>query len=121
MPKPACGGCGRPPARYDLLASAWDGSDAALLERMLDFYLKASPAATLDTIVDAGQFWAVSTRPGTDLDIDPRHEPDVVADNSAMPFADGSFDVVVYDPPHVPNRGGTAPGTSPCGSGWCGR
>jgi predicted methyltransferase len=28
-----------------------------------------------------------------------------VADNRRLPFRDGCFDVVVYDPPHVPNQG----------------
>jgi SAM-dependent methyltransferase len=46
-----------------------------------------------------------SSRPVTGLDIDPAHEPDVVGDNRAMPFGDVSFDVVVCDPPHVPNQG----------------
>jgi hypothetical protein len=39
------------------------------------------------------------------LDIDPKYKPDVIADHTAMPFAPGSFDVVVYDPPHIPNQG----------------
>ena len=39
------------------------------------------------------------------MDIDPKHEPDVVGDNRAMPFKADDFDVVVYDPPHVPNQG----------------
>jgi hypothetical protein len=33
------------------------------------------------------------------------YAPDVVGDNLDMPFRDGSFDVVVYDPPHIPNQG----------------
>jgi hypothetical protein len=39
------------------------------------------------------------------MDLDPRYEPDVISDNTNMPFGDASFDVVVYDPPHVPNQG----------------
>lgn len=31
-------------------------------------------------------------------------EPDVVADFSALPFADESFSLVVFDPPHVQRR-----------------
>jgi len=72
---------------------------------MLDFYPHTRPAAILDATVNRGRFWAGSTRPVTGLDIDPGYGPDVVGDNRAMPFADGSFDVVVYDPPHVPNQG----------------
>jgi hypothetical protein len=39
------------------------------------------------------------------LDIDPRHHPTVCGDNRMMPFANDTFDVVVYDPPHIPNQG----------------
>jgi predicted methyltransferase len=39
------------------------------------------------------------------MDIDPSHGPAIVADNTAMPLRDASFDVIVYDPPHIPNQG----------------
>jgi predicted methyltransferase len=39
------------------------------------------------------------------LDIEILHRPDVVADNTAMPFRNEALDVVVYDPPHIPNQG----------------
>ena len=39
------------------------------------------------------------------MDIDPRHKPDIVADNTNMPLDDASYDVIVYDPPHIPNQG----------------
>lgn len=32
-------------------------------------------------------------------------KPDVVGDFRAMPFADGAFDMVVFDPPHLLNLG----------------
>ena len=31
--------------------------------------------------------------------------PDVIGDFRDMPFADGSFKMVVFDPPHLPNLG----------------
>jgi DNA modification methylase len=37
--------------------------------------------------------------------MDFRHRPQIVGDNASMPFGAGAFDVVVYDPPHVPNQG----------------
>jgi len=55
--------------------------------------------------VNKGRFWRGSTRPVVGMDIDPSHRPDVVGDNRDMPFEDGVFDVVVYDPPHLPNGG----------------
>jgi SAM-dependent methyltransferase len=94
-----------PETAYDPLPSVWDGTDAELIERMLDYYPRKVPEAILDATVNAGRFWVGSSRPVTGMDIDPRHKPDVVGDNTDMPFKDGSFDVVVYDPPHVPNQG----------------
>ena len=59
----------------------------------------------LDATINRGRFWEGSSRPDIGLDIDPTHEPDVVGDNRKMPFKDAEFDVLVYDPPHVPNQG----------------
>ncbi len=90
---------------YDVLPSIWEGDDPSLLERMLDFYPRHPPEQILDATVNKGRFWEGSSRPVIGMDIDPRHEPDVIGDCTAMPFANSSFDVVVYDPPHVPNQG----------------
>ena len=90
---------------YAPLASVWYGEDAELLEHLLDFYPRKRPRKILDTTVNGGRFWRSSRRPVVGMDIDPRHHPNLVADNSAMPFSDKSFDVLVYDPPHIPNQG----------------
>jgi SAM-dependent methyltransferase len=95
------------PAALDYLPlpSVWNGSDAELLEMMLRFYPRKEPKKILDATVNRGRFWKGSKRPVIGLDIDPKYKPDVVADNRDMPFKDASFDVVVYDPPHIPNQG----------------
>ncbi len=90
---------------YEPPASVWHGSDRELLERMLNFYPREAPRRILDATVNAGRFWVGSDRNVIGLDIDHKHRPDVVADHARMPFADGCFEVVVYDPPHVPNQG----------------
>jgi SAM-dependent methyltransferase len=72
---------------------------------MLDFYPRTAPRLILDATVNARRFWKGSKRLVIGLDIDPTHRPDIVADNLQMPFADESFDVVVFDPPHIPNQG----------------
>jgi len=92
-------------SHYAPLASVWYGEDAELLERMLDFYPRKKPRKILDATVNGGRFWRNSTRPVTGMDVDPRHNPDIVADNTNMPLKDASFDVIVYDPPHIPNQG----------------
>ena len=73
---------------------------------MLDFYPVIPPDPILDATFNRGRIWGASTRPVVSMDIDPRYEPDIVADNRDMTgVADGSFAVVVYDPPHVGPQG----------------
>jgi len=72
---------------------------------MLDFYPRSKPKRILDATVNGGRFWRGSKRPIIGMDIDLRHKPGVVGDNMGMPFLAECFDVVVYDPPHVPNQG----------------
>jgi SAM-dependent methyltransferase len=90
---------------YEPLPSVWIGNDADLLERMLDFYPHKKPKDILDATVNLGRFWEGSRRKIVGLDINKKFKPDVVGDNRKMPFADVSFDVIVYDPPHIPNQG----------------
>ena len=90
---------------YQMLPSVWEGTDAALLERMLDFYPRTQPQRILDATVNMGRFWEGTHRPVIGMDIEEKVRPDLFGDNPRMPFRDHSFDVVVYDPPHVPNQG----------------
>lgn len=90
---------------YSPLASIWVGDDAELIEKMLGFYPRKPPKRILDATVNGGRFWRGSKRHVIGLDIDGAHRPAIVADNSQMPFRDTWFDVVVYDPPHIPNQG----------------
>jgi hypothetical protein len=95
-----------PPPRYRPLDSVWNGEgDAELIERMLSFYPCREPRQILDATVNGRRFWRGSTRPVIGLDVDPRHHPDICADNRAMPLRAASIDAIVYDPPHIPNQG----------------
>ncbi len=96
----------RPKARdYDPIPSVWEGEDAQLLERMLLLYPRKRPRRILDATVNGGRVWRGSERPVIGIDIEIKHKPSIVADNTVMPFKDKLFDVVVYDPPHIPNQG----------------
>lgn len=90
---------------YSPLPSVWQQSDAELLERLLKFYPRKRPKRILDATVNGGRFWRGSTRPVIGIDIARSQKPTVVADNIRMPFPEASFDVIVYDPPHIPNQG----------------
>jgi SAM-dependent methyltransferase len=72
---------------------------------MLRFYPRQEPRLILDATVNVGRFWRGSPRKVIGLDIQRRFRPTIVGDNRRMPFKDAVFDVVVYDPPHVPNQG----------------
>jgi len=90
---------------YDPLPSVWFGDDALLLEKMLCFYPHKEPKDILDATINSGRFWRGSHRKVIGMDIDSRFARDIHADNCNMPCEDASFDVIVYDPPHIPNQG----------------
>jgi len=90
---------------YNPLPSVWDGEDSELIERMLVFYPRKPPKRILDATVNCGRFWEGTKHKVVGIDIAEANRPSIVADNTRMPFADRRFDVVVYDPPHVPNQG----------------
>jgi SAM-dependent methyltransferase len=93
------------PGSYQPLPPTWEGTDAELMERMLEFYPRKRPKLILDATKNTGRFWVGSKRNVIGVDINPKFKPDVVADNRRLPFKDRWFDVVVYDPPHIPNQG----------------
>ena len=93
----------------------WEGSDAALLEAMLEFYPVIPPEPILDATFNAGRFWKGSTRKVVSMDNDPRYGTDFVCDNREMPgVEDDSFPVVVYQAvakvPRVQTRRAAPPG-----------
>ncbi len=101
---------------YDPLPSVWFGEDSELIDKMLNFYPRKKPVDILDATVNGGRFWRGLNWKIVGMDIDPAHNPDVVGDNTNMPFADASFDVVSTIRRISPTRARTAPRTSTRGS-----
>ncbi len=93
------------PPKYEPLPSVWAGEDAELIERLLAFYPRKRPERILDATMNGGRFWRGTRRKIVGLDIEHSHGPSIVGDNTTMPFVAKSFDVIVYDPPHIPNQG----------------
>ena len=90
---------------YAPIESVWEGEDAQLIEQLLHYYPKKTPRRILDATLNGRRFWRGSKRSVVGIDIDLGHRPAIVADNTRMPFGESFFDVVVYDPPHIPNQG----------------
>lgn len=83
--------------------SVYHGRDPTLLEHLIAFY-GVPKARVLDVTANRRRMWAgLDTSRTVFVDIDPAMQPDVVADFRALPFADASFDVLVFDPPHLPS------------------
>ena len=83
--------------------SVIEGRDPLVLTTMLSFY--ASPGArVLDATANRRKMWTGVEHKGemVFMDIDPEVKPDVVGDFREMPFPADNFDVIVFDPPHLP-------------------
>lgn len=92
--------------QYRPLSSVWEGSDAELIENMLQFYPSIPPEPILDATYNTGRFWKGSNRDVVSMDINPKFEPMIVGDNRIMEgVEDDLFGLVVYDPPHVGPQG----------------
>ena len=84
-------------------SSIWEGNDRDLLQWAIPFYWReVGPPAILDTNYGAGRFWRGTFWPIVSLDSST--PADIKADNRWLPFLPESFDVVVYDPPHLAER-----------------
>lgn len=91
-----------------VFTSVWEGSDSKLLEEMARFYAHRELDALqiLDATYNTGKMWRKTTARPCSMDIDPRYPVDRRCDNREMPgVSDRSFDIVVYDPPHVGDNG----------------
>jgi hypothetical protein len=100
-----------PQSRYKPLFSVqlFEAVPWQFLDKLITFYSDVAEPRILDATVNAGRIWGrgKSRYQYTGLDIDPAVHPDVVGDNTAMPFPDESWDIIVYDPPHTGEQGKT--------------
>jgi hypothetical protein len=94
--------------KYEAISSVWERNDGELLDAMLSFYPTIDPEPILDATYNTGRIWEGSARglPVVSMDIDPRYEPMILADNRVMKgVRSARFGAVVYDPPHVGPQG----------------
>jgi len=98
-----------PPSTYIPLYSVqpFDKVPWQFLDEIIAYYCDLAEPRILDATVNEGRIWGrgKSRYKYVGMDIDPSVHPDVVGDNTAMPFANESWDIVVYDPPHTGEQG----------------
>ncbi len=83
------------------LSSIETGSSAEVIAKMIKT-LFPDVETVLDTTYGHGGFWdGTLDVTVVGMDLDPTRARDVVADFRALPFADASFDLVVFDPPFL--------------------
>lgn len=81
------------------------------LGSLIGFYFGEGTPLILDATVNRGRIWGGERAKEKakykyiGMDIDPLVEPQVVGDNTQVPFRAGTFDIVVYDPPHTGDQG----------------
>ena len=101
------------------LESVWVGKDNGLLDAMFEF---CAPNASriIDVCCNKRRMWKGSKVASkvTYYDRDASMQPDVVCEWSDMPDENGSVDVLVYDPPHMPDAAGSEKSLGQYASGY---
>lgn len=82
------------------------GKDSDVLRAIVPFYAVPGPRI-LDCTFGYGVMWEGTGFRPVSMDINPERSVDRVGDFTAMPFDAGAFDVIVFDPPHLPAAAGT--------------
>lgn len=96
------------PAGIDRALSVLHGRDGEAILTLLNIHCDTKTPRILDCTHNKGTMWnGLSNMNVTSMDISDEFDVDVVGDFRAMPFADKSFDVIVFDPPHLPDHAGT--------------
>jgi hypothetical protein len=94
----------------DRLYTVEKGTSAQTIAKMLRVLFPDARTA-LDMTYGSGKFWTGSDAVEvTGIDIDPSRARDVVADFTRLPFADGSFDVAIFDLPYLSDVSKKNPG-----------
>lgn len=84
------------------------GRDHEVIPILIDLHAALSPRI-LDACANRQVMWKRSGfTPHATLDSDPTMPVTDVGDFRAMPYPDASFDVIAFDPPHLPNASASA-------------
>ena len=85
--------------------SVLNGVDAEAIEVLLGIHCSTESPKILDCTHNTGKMWKGIPKDGlVRMDKDPSFPIDVCADFFFLPFEEEAFDVVVFDPPHLPSN-----------------
>lgn len=80
------------------------GKDNEVIPILLDIHCNTTEPKILDCTYNTGKMWKDSPFKPHRMDVNPQLELDTVGDFTKMPFGDKEFDVIVFDPPHLPTN-----------------
>lgn len=91
-------------------ASTLHGKDFRAIEILMEVHCENRDSPfILDCTHNKGTMWkGCSFSPSVKTDLDPTHPIDLAANFMSLPFRDEVFDVVVFDPPHLPTNAASA-------------
>jgi len=83
-----------------------EGKDNEAIPVILSVHSSTPNPKILDVTHNKGKMWSGLDYNVVRMDIDSQHAPniDLVADFTRLPFASSSFDVLMFDPPHLPTN-----------------
>ncbi|MFA5557835.1 MAG: hypothetical protein WDA59_00020 [Methanofastidiosum sp.] len=89
--------------------SIFAGKDNELLPILIDIHSDNNNPVILDCTYNKGTMWKgiMHHYNVTTMDIDESYKVDYVADFRNMPFSNKSFDIIIFDPPHLPTNAAT--------------
>ena len=88
--------------------SILQGKDYEILDILIDLHSGLANPIILDVTFNSGKMWKkCKYQPTFTLDINPEFKTSVVGDFRNIPFKQKVFDIVIYDPPHLPANAST--------------
>lgn len=94
------------PTGIDRATSVLHGRDGKAIVTLLNIHCQTASPRILDCTHNKGVMWRGLSMDVVRMDISHDAEVDVVGDFRRMPFPDRAFDVIVFDPPHLPEDSG---------------
>jgi SAM-dependent methyltransferase len=84
--------------------SVFRGRDNEVIPKLLEVHCEVDDPLILDVTYNKGSMWKELNYRVLRMDIDPQFRLHFVGDFRYLPFKENSFDVLVFDPPHLPTN-----------------